>query len=141
MEKELILLDYDAKDAVDAITKAGMLLLDRGYIQNNYIDEMIETYKKYGPYIVITKNVAIPHAKITGGSIKSGYSIIRLKKPINFGNIDNDPVKIVIGLSSKDNDEHIDNIKKIVYFLEDEEIMRKILTLDVDDIYNAINNI
>lgn len=65
MEKELILLDYDAKDAVDAITKAGMLLLDRGYIKNNYIDEMIETYKKYGPYIVITKNVAIPHAKVT----------------------------------------------------------------------------
>ena len=91
----------------EAIMEAGKLLLKNGNIEENYIDKMIESYEKNGAYIVIAPRIAMPHASYKDGVIKAGFSILTLKEPVVFGNKENDPVDVIIGLATGSNDEHI----------------------------------
>nr|WP_276939792.1 PTS sugar transporter subunit IIA [Helcococcus sueciensis] len=136
MEKALIKIDVEAKDKYEAVIKTGELMLENDYIEERYIQAMVETLDNFGPYIVITKGVAIPHARPEEGAKKSGFCILRLKNPVRFGNEYNDPVKILIGLSSLGNDEHLKNIQNVISVLDNEQNMRILLNGSIEDIYN-----
>ncbi len=60
--KELIRLNIDAKNWEDAIRQAADALLQNRKIKPSYIEAIIRTVKEVGPYIVLTKHVALPHA-------------------------------------------------------------------------------
>lgn len=136
MEKSLIKIDVEAKDKIEAVKITGQLLCDNGYVEERYIPAMVKTLEDFGPYIVITKGIALPHARPEEGALKSGICIVRLKDPIIFGNKENDPVKILIGLSSLGNNEHLSNIQKVISILEDEKNMFILKFGNVQEIYN-----
>lgn len=68
---------------------------------------MIKVAETNGPYIVITKHLAMPHARAEDGVNKIGISIAVLKDPVEFGNKSNDPVKYVFCLAAIDNFTHL----------------------------------
>ena len=65
-DKDNIQLNVQFNDKYDAIKEAGKLLLNRGCIEPEYIDAMIEREDKVSVYI--GNGVAIPHG--VGGSEK-----------------------------------------------------------------------
>ena len=138
MEKSLIKIDVEAKDKYEAVIKTGELMLENDYIEERYIQAMVKTLDDFGPYIVITKGVAIPHARPEEGAKKSGFCILRLKNAVKFGNEDNDPVKVLIGLSALGNDEHLKNIQDVISLLDNEENMNILLNGSLDDIYKIL---
>jgi mannitol/fructose-specific phosphotransferase system IIA component (Ntr-type) len=81
---------------------------------------MIQTTKETGPYIVITKHVALPHARPEEGARRIGISISTLKTPVVFGNKENDPVKYVFGLSALDNQTHLTAMSELAELLDQE---------------------
>jgi mannitol/fructose-specific phosphotransferase system IIA component (Ntr-type) len=91
----------------EAIREAGRLLLDSGAITSNYIDAMIKVAEELGPYIAIAPGIALPHAASESGARQTALSLVKLAKPVNFGNPDNDPVQLVFGLSAVDKQAHI----------------------------------
>lgn len=104
----------------EAIRKAGGLLLDNGCVKQEYVDDMVNVVLEHGPYIVIAPGIALAHARPECGAHKIGVSVMTLKEPVNFGNPDNDPVKLVLGLAAVDNNSHIEVIKDMMKFLGDE---------------------
>ena len=138
MDKSLIKVDVEVNEKKDAVRVAGEILHDNGLVEKRYIDAMISAMDEFGPYIVITKGVALPHARPEEGVLKSGFSIVRLKEPVIFGNEENDPVKLVIALSSVGNEEHIKNIQKIITILDDKTRMEVLLNGTVNDIYQTL---
>ncbi|CUH96691.1 hypothetical protein P22_2781 [Propionispora sp. 2/2-37] len=116
--EELVCLNIDAKDWEDAIRKAAGVLLKNGKIKPSYIEAIIETVKESGPYIVITKHVALPHARSEAGALKSAIGIATLKQPVAFGNRENDPVKYLFCLSARDSDSHISALADLMALLE-----------------------
>lgn len=139
--KNLIELDYDAKDCYDAIKRSGKILYDNGYIEERYIDAMVDIFNEYGPYIVITKGIAMPHARPEEGALKPGFSILRLKEPVEFGSKANDPVKLIIGLSSTNNSEHLDVIQQVSELCETDENMKILMKGREKDIKSLIDAI
>jgi len=123
LNEKLIELDVSVKDREDAVRRAGELLRKNEMVSYEYIDCMIKYLDEFGPYIVITKSVAMPHARPEDGALKSGLSLVILKNPVNFGNTQNDPVKYIFGLSAVDNNEHIHTISKLALLLDDEKFM------------------
>ena len=114
MNEKLISLKMEMiKSPQEAIMESGKLLLKNGNIKDEYIDSMINSYKKNGAYIVIAPRIAMPHAREKDGVINAGFSILTLKEPIKFGNEENDPVDVIIGLASGNSEEHIEIIQKI----------------------------
>ncbi len=120
----LIRLKVPAKDWEDAIRKSASALLENDMITENYIDEMIRSAKESGPYIVITKYVALPHARPEAGAKKIAIGIATLETPIKFGNKDNDPVKYVFCLSAVDSNSHLQAMSELVGLLEMDEFFR-----------------
>jgi len=118
VNEEVVELDYLATDRDSAIREAGNILVNNGCVSESYVDAMVESCNKFGPYIVILPGLAIPHANSDKGVNRVGISILRLKEPIVFGNKENDPVKIVIAVATPDSKSHLEllsNLSKILF--------------------------
>lgn len=137
--KSLIRLNIQAKDWEDAIRQSASALVENDKVSQEYVDAMITSTKEAGPYIVITKHVALPHARPEAGAKDIAIGIATLETPIEFGNDENDPVKYVFCLSAVDSNSHLRAMSELVELLDNEEFFR---TLDnaknTDDIMKFI---
>lgn len=105
----------------DAINKTSRLLLDKGAIEQSYIDAMIQVVKDNGPYIVISKHIALAHARPEFGVNEMGLCFSTLNPPINFDAAGMDPVKLIITLAATDADAHVDLLGELAEILMDGE--------------------
>jgi len=142
LTKDTIKLNVEAKDWEEAVRIGGELLEKSGVVESRYIEAMIETVKDMGPYIVIAPGVAMPHARPNAGVKKVGMSLITLKNPINFGNKDNDPVKIVVSFAAVDNTQHLEALRQLVEVLANNELLKKIMDAkSEEEVVELINQI
>ncbi len=123
----LIKLKVPAKNCEDAIRQSASVLVENGKVTKEYVDAMVNTAKESGAYIVITKHVALPHARPEAGAKEIAIGIATLEDPVKFGHKDNDPVKYVFTLSAVDNNSHLRAMSELVELLEMDEFFR---TLD-----------
>lgn len=121
-----IKIDVECKTWEETIEKAGQILIKEGYIESSYTQAMIDSVRENGPYIVISKGFAVPHAKIEQGALKFGMSLIRLKTPIKFGSESNDPVEFVCCLSTIDNKTHLKSFFSLVNLLQNDEFKERL---------------
>ncbi len=117
---KLVRLNIVAKDWEDAIRQAAQPLIDEMKIKPSYVDDIIQGVNEYGPYIVLTKHVALPHARPESGALENAIGISTLATPIEFGNEANDPVKYLFCLSAKDDHEHLNALAELADMFEDE---------------------
>lgn len=122
--ERLIKLRVKAKDWEDAIRQSASALVEDNKVTKEYVDAMVNTAKESGSYIVITKYVALPHARPEAGAKEISIGISTLDNPIEFGNNENDPVKYVFCLSAIDNSSHLRAMSELVELLENEEFFR-----------------
>ena len=94
---------YKAENWEDAVREAGRLLVETGCAKPQYVDAMVRTVEELGPYIVLSKGLAMPHARPEAGAQKIAMSLVLLKNPVNFGNKNHDPVEAVFALCAIDN--------------------------------------
>lgn len=137
--KELVKLNVKASNWEEAVRKSTDVLVKMDKVLPSYIDGMIQTTKESGPYIVITKHVAMPHARPESGAKAVAISIATLEKPVVFGNKENDPVKYIFGLSALDNKTHLTSMAELVELLEQKSFYEVLDTAtDPEEIINYI---
>lgn len=121
MEEGIIQVDVEAKDREEAIILSYEPMLKKGYITQGYVEEIIKDLRRLGPYIVITKHIALPHTKAEAGALKTGLGITVLKEPIVFKNQENDPVKYIFSLSATEHERHLQAMSELVDLFGEEE--------------------
>lgn len=119
MEKKLVSLDVEVKDAEEAIRAAGRLLVDSGAAESSYVEAMLTAFRDKGPYIVIAPHIALPHAKAENGVNTASVSFVRLKRPVAFGHPENDPVELVFALGSSSSSDHIALLRRLTGLLNE----------------------
>ena len=122
---EAIRLNVTVEDWRAAIIQAGEALVDVGVVAPPYIDEMIATVEQLGPYIVIAPGIAIAHSRPSPSVNRTGISWVTLADPVEFGNANNDPVTLVIGLAALGHDDHIDLMAALAETLSDEPCLAR----------------
>ncbi len=100
LENNLFSLNYAAKDINDAIKAGTDLLVKQGSVEERYYYNIISAYEDMGPYFVIAPGLAMPHARPEEGVLENCFSLVTLKKPLNSGSSDNDPVKILLTIGA-----------------------------------------
>lgn len=125
--ESLIRLNIEAVNWKDAIRKSADPLVKNGYATENYVNGMIKTAEESGPYIVISKGVALPHARPELGAKKIGITVTTLKTPINFGNKSNDPVQFIFALCAVDNKSHLKAMSELVNFISDQNFLKSLI--------------
>lgn len=123
---EGIILNQKSVTKEEAITAAGQLLTDLGYVDKEYIPLMLEREKIVTTYIGM--GLAIPHGTTHDESIihKTGIVLIQYPEGIDFGD---EKAQLVIGIAGKGG-EHMEILSKICTALEDETILEKMKTTD-----------
>jgi len=116
------LSDFIAPDAITfgefgsfltASEAAGELLVSSGLVVSGYVDEITEIIQKHGPYMVIAPGIAIVHGRPSGSVLKTGASVVIDSTGVISGNEKNDPVKVVLAISAKNDAEHLQMLKSI----------------------------
>lgn len=113
-----ITIQDEVNDWIDSIIVSAKPLLDAGCITKNYVDAMINNVKNNGAYIVIMPNVALPHSRSEEGALKTGISILKLKKAVLFP--EKKSVQLVISFSANDNNQHMELLSMLANVLMDE---------------------
>jgi mannitol/fructose-specific phosphotransferase system IIA component (Ntr-type) len=102
----------------DAVRAAGQLLVSTRAAEPRYIDAMLRTAAELGPYIVLAPGLALPHARPQDGALGVGFSAVTLAVPVEFGNPDNDPVRLVIAFCAPDSTAHLQSLSQLARVLE-----------------------
>lgn len=126
LKKEYIKLNQECNDWKDAIRQAGNILLEKEIVTEEYIDNTIKTIEMLGPYVVVTKGIAVPHCSGSFGVNKNGIALMTLKEPIEFGNLQNDPVYCIFLFANNDINIHIDALSGLANLLEKADFLEMI---------------
>lgn len=132
VRENIIRLNIEAENWEEAVRLSYEPLLENGFITQKYIDETVRIMNSVGPYVVITKHIALLHTKPESGTISCAMGIGVLEKPINFGSIEHDPIKYIFSLSAIDNHTHLCAMAELLELFNDDNFF---LTLD-----NATNS-
>lgn len=138
LEENLVALDVEVSSPEEAIRAAGKLLVDGGAVEEGYVDAMVASYQKNGPYFVLAPKIALPHARPEDGVNEASVSFVRLKNAVAFGSQANDPVQFVFALGASSSDGHLQILQRLIVLLSNQENIEKLTTLTN---YHEINEL
>lgn len=134
--KDLIRVNEECNDWEEAIEVGAKLLEEKGLIEKIYKDAIINNFNELGPYMVIAPGIVLSHARPEFGVNDTGISIVTLKRGVNFGSVQNDPVKLVVTLASRDNVNHIEALADLMQLLVNADDLNGVLNASsIEDVY------
>ena len=75
----------EAPDWKEAIRMSCESLEADGTIEANYKEDIVACVEKYGPYIVLMPNIAMPHSQEGAEGVhKTSIGFMKLDKPVSF---------------------------------------------------------
>lgn len=120
VEKKHFLFARSAADWQEAVRMSCRAFIQDGTVDPLYAEEIINSVKEYGPYIVLFPGVAMPHAQQTEDLVfGTGVSFMKLEEPVSFDDADPDKqADLFFTLAAKDPGQHLRNMKELVELLE-----------------------
>lgn len=119
------------KDWIEAIHVGVQPLVDTGYVEARYIDEIIKNTEKFGPYYVLCENLALLHASAEQGVIKKQVAITVLKEPVKFKE-DGYDVRLLVTLAASDPESHMQAMQAISNIFSDEKRIAMLVNADTE---------
>ncbi|MGV8091921.1 MAG: PTS mannitol transporter subunit IICBA [Mangrovibacterium sp.] len=108
----------------EAIRKAGELLVQGGYVNEGYIEAMLQREELATTYL--GTGIAIPHGTSEAKEkiLKTGMVVLQYPQGVWFGN---EKAHLVIGIAAQGN-EHIDILARLSSSLDDGQLLQKLVT-------------
>jgi PTS system mannitol-specific IIC component len=135
--KENIVLGRASESKEDAIRFVGSLLNESGYVNEPYIEGMINRENKFSTYI--GNSVAIPHGEneVKDEILESGIVFVQYPEGVDFGS--GNVANILIGIAGKGN-EHLKILANVAGIIEDEvELAKLVQTTDVNYVHDLLS--
>lgn len=95
------------KDWEDSIHVAVQPLVDDGSVTSAYIDGIIANAHEFGPYFVLTPDLALLHARPEQGVIHQQLAVTVVREGVVFKE-GNAPVRVLVTLAAQNPNDHID---------------------------------
>ncbi|KAF0223508.1 MAG: transcriptional antiterminator [Erysipelotrichaceae bacterium] len=122
----------------EAIWIASEPLLQDQSITEQYVQKMISNVREMGPYIVISNDIAIPHARPEDGVLKTAVALLKLKDRVVFS--PEKSVNTILVLAGSSNGSHINILRDISMILSNKENYQKLIDADdVNVLYTILN--
>lgn len=118
----------------DSIHASAQSLIDQGFIESSYVDEIIACVEKYGPYIVIAPDIAMPHStEGATGVHKTGIAFMKVETPVQFDREDREKdARLFFVFASENHEQHLANMMSLSEMLMNEEIVNELLLVKDD---------
>ncbi len=118
----------------EAVAAGCEPMIKNQIITTEYIDQIVSSIEKYGPYIVIAPNIAMPHSTESAqGVLKTAIGFMKVEEPVHFeeGNPEKD-ARLFFTLAAENHEEHLKNMMDLVELLQNEEIIEDLLSSSSD---------
>jgi mannitol/fructose-specific phosphotransferase system IIA component len=131
LSKDRISLQASATDKVDAIRKAGELLMKAGCVLPAYIDGMLT--REQSMSTSLGNGVAIPHGVYENREhiLQTGISVLQLKDGVEWD--EGEKVFMVIGIAAS-SDEHVGVLSNLADVIDNEENLTELLKTNDPDV-------
>ena len=117
----------------EAIRKGGQLLVDSQACAPSYIDGIVESCKVNNAAFVIAPGIAMPHTRPEKGALSTGFALVTLETPVNFGDPENDPIDLLFFMVGKDENAHVgDAMVQIGDLCDNEDDLQKLRSCKSD---------
>ena len=124
LSEKNIKLNADADNLDEVIEITGQTMIDSGLVKKEYTEELKNQIMQYGKYILVGDKTILPHGQLLKNVKETGFSLITLKKEIDFfGN----EIRIVICLASRNKDEHLRAILELNGYLKNTDFENELL--------------
>lgn len=141
IRKENLKISHQTMDAETAMRQIGQILVDAKSVQPTYIENMLSSYKEFGPYFVIAPGVAIAHAKPDDSVITNDIALMICHSPVNFQS-HNDPVTLLFGLCATGAHQHMEVLTKVATLLSDSDAINAITEAENETaLYELLNTL
>lgn len=126
--ENIIEIDLAAADDGDAIRKVGAILRRGGYVNDAYIEAVIEREKNFPTGLqLMNAALAIPHATPEGNVLKNGVAVAKLAAPVKFHSME-DPdesvdAEFVFLLALKDSGQHLEILREMFTGFQNEKVV------------------
>ena len=101
VEEDAIQIVETCESWQKAIQLAAEPLLAKRKIEQSYVDQMIRAVKQLGTYMVMAPETAFVHAGTEDGIYDDCASVLVLRKPIKFGELNSKQVRNIVVLGIK----------------------------------------
>lgn len=118
----------------EAIKAAAVPMIEKGFIDDQYVTAIIDCVHEYGPYIVLMEDVAMPHSTLGAtGVYKNGIGFMKVEKAVDFDPNDSEKkARLFFTLAAVSHDEHLNNMMQLSELLMNEAIVADLLTVQND---------
>lgn len=108
----------------ESIRLAGKPLLDNGSIEKRYLDTIVSQLSYYGPYMFLTEDVLLAHAKPRDGVNCLDISLAIFRQGVTFTPARQ--AKLVFVLAAEDQEKHLKILQDMLTLIADEKAMAQI---------------
>ena len=136
--KESIQTKKSFADNKEATVAAGNILFENGYVEQEYIDSMLEKLETQSFATYIGNGVAIPHGMAEGSQYvkNTGISIIQVPDGVEWNE---ERAYIVVGIAAN-SDDHMNVLASLADAIEDPEEAKKLWSeTSVDKIFDLLS--
>lgn len=110
----------------EAIYLSGKTLVKEEKISTKYLDEVIKNINEMGAYVVLTEDIAMPHARPNGNVFESSLALLKISSGVKI--LDSkENVRLIFLLAAKDSNSHIEIIQELTTLFNDDEKIKGIL--------------
>lgn len=134
LKKENVSLTNQEMEWEKAVRLATKSLVEQGYVEERYPEEIIKNTIEFGPYYILVEGVAFLHVRPEQGVIKDQISVMVNKKSVEFSK--DDPSKkanLLITFAAQGSESHIEIMQALAEILTDEERTRKIIDANSEE--------
>ncbi|MBY6024547.1 PTS mannitol transporter subunit IICBA [Priestia aryabhattai] len=123
LREENIFLNQEFSNKEEAIRFAGEVLVKGGYVEESYIEAMIERDNITSTYM--GNDVAIPHGteEAKKNVLKSGFTVLQVPNGVDF---DGEQVRLIFGIAGKDGT-HLEILSGIAVTCSDMDNIEKMV--------------
>ena len=128
VENKHVKFAESAKDWKDAIRISCETLEADGTVEENYKEDIIRCVEKYGPYIVIAPNIAMPHSQEGATGVhNTAIAFTKFEKAVCFeeGNPECE-AQLFFTLASCNSEQHLANMSKLSELLTNDELVEEL---------------
>lgn len=131
IDEDLVLPNYEAQDRQQVLKELGKRVLAKGYINEQFIEKLLEREEEFPTGLEMVYPIAIPH--VGGNCIQSFLALAILKKPVTFFAMDGTgkelPVSLVFMLGITNPPDQVGVLKKFIFTFREEKNLRELLEL------------
>ncbi|MFT4297022.1 MAG: PTS sugar transporter subunit IIA [Micropruina sp.] len=120
LTEERIQFTDEALDWKTAVRRCGAPLVEQGAVESSYVEAVIETAQKMGPYFDLGKGIAMPHARPEAGANAQALAMLRTRTPVLLLDQADHAIDVFIMLAATDTNSHLAMLQKLAGVLTDD---------------------